>query len=61
MKRSRVQTISGYRLPEARLTFGAIWLGFLWIGLPILAIGGLMDLGAQVFFDVCTGLWCVAQ
>jgi hypothetical protein len=60
MAKARIQTISGHRLPEPRITPMAIWLAFLWVGLPILAIGGLMDLAAQLLFRVCTGLWCYA-
>lgn len=52
-------TISGHRLPEPRLTLTAIWLVFLWIGLPILVIGGLLDLAFQLLFGICTGLWCL--
>ena len=56
----KVQTISGHKLPEPRITLMAVWLGFLWIGLPILVVGGLLDLAVQVIFGVCTGLWCIA-
>lgn len=54
----KVQTISGERIPEPRLTFKAIWLAFLWIGLPILIAGGILDLIMQLGLGVCTGLWC---
>jgi len=54
------ETISGHKIREPRLTLTAIWLAFLWIGLPILVIGGLLDLAAQLLFGVCTGLWCIA-
>ena len=37
----------------------AIWLVFLYAGLPLLVITGLMDLAMQLFFGVCTGLWCL--
>jgi hypothetical protein len=36
----------------------AIWLAFLWVGVPILVIGGLLDLFMQFAFGICTGLWC---
>lgn len=58
MARTKTQTISGETLPEPRITFTAVWLVFLWIGLPILLIGGLLDLAMQFLFGVCTGLWC---
>lgn len=54
----KIQTISGERIPEPRLTLKAVWLAFLWIGLPILLIGGALDLFMQFGFGVCTGLWC---
>lgn len=56
----KLQTISGKKIPEPRLTLMAVWLAFLWIGLPILVVGGALDLAAQLIFGVCTGLWCVA-
>jgi hypothetical protein len=58
--KAKVQTIAGHRLPEPRITPMAIWLAFLWIGLPVLAIGGALDLVSQLVFGVCTGLWCLA-
>ncbi|MEY2758138.1 MAG: hypothetical protein RIR33_1916 [Pseudomonadota bacterium] len=60
MARAKIQTVAGHRLPEPRLTPMAIWLVFLWVGLPILAIGGLLDVVAQTVFGLCTGLWCYA-
>jgi len=60
MAKKSTTTIAGYKLPEPRLTLTAVWLAFLWIGLPILVIGGLLDLAVQLTFGVCTGLWCVA-
>lgn len=56
----KLQTISGQKIAEPRLTLTAVWLAFLWIGLPILVIGGLADLIMQLVFGTCTGLWCMA-
>ena len=61
MARTAIQTIAGHRLPEPRITPMAIWLGFLWVGLPLLVITGLMDLVMQFGFGICTGLWCFVQ
>ncbi len=58
MAKPRVQTIAGHRLPEPRITPMAIWLCVLWVGVPVLAAGGLMDVAAQMLLGVCTGLWC---
>ncbi len=60
MARAKLQTVAGHKLPEPRITPMAIWLVFLWVGLPILAIGGLMDVIMQVGLGICTGLWCFA-
>lgn len=57
-RKKKVETVAGEKLPEPRITFMAIWLVFLWVGLPILVVGGLLDLAVQFFFGVCTGLWC---
>lgn len=60
MAKARIQTIAGHRLPEPRITLMAVWLAFLWVGVPVLALGGALDLIAQLVFGVCTGLWCFA-
>lgn len=60
MARAPIQTVAGHRLPEPRITPMAIWLVFLWVGLPILLLGGLLDLAMQIGFGICTGLWCLA-
>lgn len=56
----KAQSVMGYRLPEPRPTLMAVWLVFLYVGVPLLVITGLLDLAMQVFFGVCTGLWCLA-
>lgn len=60
MARAKLQTVAGHKLPEPRITPMAIWLAFLWVGLPVLAIGGLLDVIMQLAFGICTGLWCFA-
>ena len=52
MPKSKLQTISGETIPEPRITLMAVWLVFLWVGLPILVIGGLLDLAVQLIFGV---------
>ncbi len=56
----RPQTVMGYTIAEPRLTLMAVWLAFLFAGLPLLVITGLLDLAMQVFFGICSGLWCLA-
>lgn len=57
----RAETVMGHRIAEPRITLGAIWLGLLYVGFPLLIITGLMDLTVQMVFGVCTGLWCLAR
>ena len=60
MARAKLQTVARHKLPEPRITPMAIWLAFLWVGLPVLAVGGLLDVIMQLAFGICTGLWCFA-
>ena len=48
----------GHTLPEPRVTPTAIWLILLWVALPVLLAGALLDALVQLVFGVCTGLWC---
>jgi len=56
----KAQSVMGYRITEPRPTLVAVWLVFLYVGAPLLVITGLLDLAMQIFFGVCTGLWCLA-
>ena len=57
-KRTPVQTVMGHRLPEPRLTWQAgLWV-FIYVGIPLLLIGTLIDLARQLTTGICTGLWC---
>lgn len=54
----KAETVMGHTIPESRLTAMAIWLIFLYVGVPLLVVTGLMDLAMQFVFGICTGLWC---
>jgi len=56
--RSRVQQVSGYSIPEPRMTVTAWLLIFCGVVLPVLLLGAIGDGLLQVFFGLCTGLWC---
>lgn len=56
----KAQSVMGYRITEPRPTLKAVWLVFLYVGVPLLVITGLLDLAMQIVFGVCTGLWCLA-
>ena len=55
----RPETVMGHTIAEPRPTLMAVWLIFLYVGVPLLIITGLLDLAVQLFFGVCTGLWCL--
>ncbi|MED5549282.1 MAG: hypothetical protein VX529_07955 [Pseudomonadota bacterium] len=55
----KAQSVMGHRITEPRPTLMAVWLVFLYVGVPLLVITGLLDLAMQIFFGVCTGLWCL--
>ncbi|MEK0432897.1 MAG: hypothetical protein EBW49_02590 [Betaproteobacteria bacterium] len=57
-KRHPVQTVMGHRIPEPRLTWMALGWAFLYLGLPVLLVGTLIDGLIQLTTGVCTGLWC---
>ena len=57
-KRHPVQTVMGYRIPEPRLTGMAVLWALVYLGLPLLLLGTLIDGLIQLTTGVCTGLWC---
>lgn len=57
-KRTPVQTVMGHRLPEPRPTLMAVCWVMLYLGIPVLALGLLIDLLIQMTTGQCTGLWC---
>lgn len=61
MRRAKLQTVAGQRLPPPRPTVVGVLVVLGHTIVPVLVIGGLLDLGMQVGFGVCTGLWCLAQ
>jgi len=57
--RRRELAVMGRRLPEPRLTaMAAVW-GFVYFGLPLLALGLLLDFLVQWATGRCVGLWCL--
>ena len=57
-KRTQVETIMGHRIPEPRYTWqAALWV-FIYLGVPTLLLGTLIDALIQLATGVCTGLWC---
>ncbi len=52
-------TILGHDIPKARLTFSGWAWGALYVGLPILLLGNLMDFFFQWTLGWCIGIWCI--
>lgn len=53
-----MQTIMGHRIPEPRPTLMALLLVMLYLGLPLVLLGMLVDLLVQTTTGACTGVWC---
>ena len=57
-KRTKVETIMGHRIPEPRYTWQAAFWLLVYLGVPTLLVGTLIDALIQLTTGVCTGLWC---
>jgi preprotein translocase subunit SecF len=58
LSRSQTQTIDGHRLPEPRLTILALMWLLVYLALPLMVVGSLIDLAIQQVTGTCTGIWC---
>lgn len=63
MKRTKVKTISGWRIAPPRLTVWAYIMAFKYVFLPLLAALALLDILFYVFFrevlGSCYGVMCL--
>lgn len=61
-KRAKAEEVMGWRIAPPRLTFGAVWLAFKHIALPIIIGLGALDLIFYLFFqhvlEQCYGVLC---
>ena len=48
----------GYRIGEPRPTLWAVFWVIVYLILPVMALGSLVDLLVQWGTGQCTGLWC---
>ncbi|MBP8148358.1 MAG: hypothetical protein KAY21_01435 [Limnohabitans sp.] len=61
MKTDKASTIFGHDIPKARLT-GAGWVwGAVYLGLPVVVVGNLLDFLFQITLGWCIGFWCIAR
>jgi hypothetical protein len=56
--RRKNQTVMGHRLEEPRLTMWALGWGLVYVGLPVLAVGLMVDAVTGYLTGSCAGLWC---
>ena len=56
--RRKEQTVMGHRLEEPRMTLMVVLWVLVYIGLPLMLVGSLIDLGVQVVTGQCVGFWC---
>ncbi len=56
---SKDQVILGHDIPKARLTAAGWAWGALYLGLPIVLLGNVMDFVFQQMFGWCIGVWCI--
>jgi len=52
------QTVMGHRLEEPRPTLWALVWGLVYVGLPVLAVGLVLDAVIGQITGSCAGLWC---
>jgi len=56
--RRKEQTVMGHRLEEPRMTLMVVLWALVYVGLPLMAVGSLIDLGVQMVTGRCVGFWC---
>jgi hypothetical protein len=51
--------ILGHDIPKTRLTISGWAWGSLYLGLPVILLGNLIDLFFQWALGWCIGIWCI--
>ncbi len=59
MKQENPQPILGYDIDKPRITAAGWLLIFVYLGIPAMLIGGLIDLVIQLVTGRCLGVWCL--
>ena len=58
-RRKNAQNAMALDIPGARPTPLGLRLCLLYLGVPVLLLGNLVDFMFQLLFGWCIGLWCV--
>lgn len=59
MRRRAPKTILGQNIPKARLTAAGWGWGLVYLGLPVMLLGNLLDFLFQWTLGWCIGFWCM--
>ena len=59
MTRRSPLTILGQDIPKARLTAAGWAWGLVYLGLPVMLLGNLLDFLFQWTLGWCIGFWCI--
>ncbi len=51
--------VLGHDIPKPRLTLAGVAYLLIYLGLPVLILGNLLDLATQWLFGWCIGIWCL--
>jgi hypothetical protein len=57
-ERRKKETVMGHRLEEPRPTLMVVVWALVYLGLPLIMAGILIDLLIQAVTGHCTGFWC---
>lgn len=57
--REKFQPILGHDIDKPRITLAGWFLVLLYLGVPAMALGGLLDLVVQQLTGECIGVWCL--
>ncbi len=55
----KYHTTLGHDIPKARLTASGWAWGALYLGMPVILLGNLMDFIFQWTLGWCIGVWCI--
>lgn len=58
-KQEKPQPILGHDIDKPRITAAGWLLIFMYLGVPAMLIGGLIDLLIQLGTGQCVGVWCL--
>jgi len=58
-RRQKIQPVLGHDIDKPRITLAGFSLIFLYLGVPAMLTGSLIDLLVQLTTGNCVGVWCL--